>query len=615
MRWRDVVRAALVAGLLGLLAARSEAAVNAWLNSDTVAPGDTLQLTLERDGRTGAEPDLSPLRRDFDVLGTSRSSSIQIVNGSASSSTQVMVSLAPKRSGKLTVPAIAWGSEHSDPLTLNVASAAGGNGASGAAPGAGGEVFLSTKVDPGQPYVQSAVQVTVRVYTAEPLYQAGLELPGSDDVLIQQIGSDEHGTAERNGRDYRVITRHYVLFPQHSGAMKLPGAVLSAQVASRQSGAASLFGNDPFFKDFFGQSAFGGMTARPIRVHGDPIALQVRPRPAGAAASYWLPARHVTLTSQWNPDALRARAGDPLTVTLHLQAEGLTAAQLPDLSALLHVPGGLKVYPDQARLHNATRNGTVLGSRDQSIALIADQPGHFTLPAFTLHWWDTQADRPREISLPARSLVIVPAPGQSSTPSAGAAPGPLPARTPEPHAAASPVTARSPSSSPAAGAPAAGPAPGRASPSEGAAHGPWPWISGSAIALWLATLVAWYLSRRRPSTSGGPTPRGAARPRLKRDDPRTVLRAACRDNDALAARRSLLAWAAEVWPESPPGGLKALGERLQEPERAALLRDLDRACYAGGGWQGEAFAAAFRDLPPGDRKSSRGDRELAPLYH
>src|SRR3546814_16259704 len=67
-------------------------------------PGESVQLNLERDGSGGAEPDLSPLKKDFDVLGRSSGSSIQIINGSISRHKRVRVTLSPKRSGPVTMP-------------------------------------------------------------------------------------------------------------------------------------------------------------------------------------------------------------------------------------------------------------------------------------------------------------------------------------------------------------------------------------------------------------------------------------------------------------------------------------------------------------------------------
>src|SRR3546814_20460791 len=83
-------------------------------------PGESVQLNLERDGSGGAEPDLSPLKKDFDVLGRSSGSSIQIINGSISRHTSVRVTLSPKRSGTLTIPPISWGREQTRALQITV---------------------------------------------------------------------------------------------------------------------------------------------------------------------------------------------------------------------------------------------------------------------------------------------------------------------------------------------------------------------------------------------------------------------------------------------------------------------------------------------------------------
>jgi hypothetical protein len=453
-------------------------------------------------------------------------------------------------------------------------------------------VFIETTIESKDPFVQAAVKATVRVYTAEQLYQAGLDLPASGDVLVQQIGADQNRTLEKNGQQYQVYERHYLLFPQRSGHVSLPGAVLAAQVRTRL--RLSPFGSDPF-SDLFGSSGVFG-NARPIRVHGDPIELDVRPRPANVSSSYWLPARRVSLTGQWRPDPLEAHVGDPVTLELHLRAEGLTAAQLPDLSSMLSLPAGLKAYPDQAKLNNAPQGDTIVGTRDQNVALIADQAGQYSLPALKVVWWDTQANEAREESLPARSLNILPAAGGSSTSPAPGLPEPAPA-------AQAPLAAAASAPSPAA-------RPNR---------NPWPWISLGLGCLWLATLLAWWTTRQRRSrqpTSAGAPRMGTAHEEASRA--RNLFRAACQRNDALSARRYLLAWAAAAWTDTPwageQAGLRAVAARLGDERLTALLSDLDRACFAGAAWRGAALGAALRDLPMPPRGTRAGANPLAPLY-
>lgn len=676
-RWLATVSFAVAAGLtLALSSTPTHAALKAWLDSNQVAPGDSVQLTLEYEGQTSSEPDLTPLERDFDVLGSNRTTTLEILNGSSSAKTQLTITLSPKHAGRLIVPALAWDGQRSSALELDVSGSAAAGSGSGVGTGSGApsagaasrgrQVFLETQFAPSQPYVQAAVTLTVRLYTREALYSPRISFSGTRDVVIRQVGADETGSVSRGGQSYEVVTRHYVLFPQHSGHLSLPGPELDAQVALGNPADSAL--NDPF-AGFFGPTPFGNVlsTVKPIRLHGDPIALDVRPRPAGAVGSYWMPASEVTLQSVWHPASLQAQAGDPVTIDLDLQAVGLTAAQLPDLSQLLQLPAGLKAYPDEAKLSDAARGVSVVGTRTQSIALIADQPGRFTIPALRLEWWDTRSNQAREVTLPPRTLVVAPAAGSplstQSSPSpqvsapaaAGAASA---ARTPAPAATASsrPGAATAPTAAAPASAPRAGPQAPGALLGRHLLAGRLVWVGVSAaLALaWLVTLGAWLRSRKRvepasgrrrwrrtqpshpdsafaasqpgqggreasPGEGLGATPEAGRRSTPASLVPgaataRAAFRLACRRNEAAGARRHLLAWVRAAWPESAPTGLNALAKQVDDPSLAALIQALDRACYAGEPWSGEALDAALADLPRPKRGSADQSSDLAPLY-
>jgi hypothetical protein len=430
--------------------------------------------------------------------------------------------------------------------------------------------------------------LTVRVFAAAPISHADLEFPSTSDAVLRQTGSDSTGTATRNGQSYQVVIRHYLLFPQHSGTLSLPGPTLSGEMSA---GRRQADPNDPFSAFFGGGTPFGGLfaTAKPIRVHGDPIELQVQPRPAGAGATYWLPARNVTLDARWQPTELRAHVGDPVTVTLHLQAEDLTAAQLPDLSGLWTLPPGLRAYPDEPKLKDTPRGDTVVSDREQTIALIADQPGQFALPELRVSWWDTRTNQLRQTQLPARTLTVEPAAG-----------GKPPATT----------TAR-PRSQPAV----PGPAPTPASPQGRPVLSPWAWVSLAMALLWIVTLAVWLYFRRRrtpPAASNVRPPQPAAE--RSQSDPQAAFRAACRANDPAAARTNVLLWANLKTSGERISGLNALASRLDNPALTALLRSLDRACYRGGDWDGAALADVLSRQSLEDPAPSNKTRALAPLY-
>ena len=170
----------LLLSLVGCAAAAQALAdVKASLDASQIAVGETVQLTLEHDGQYQPVSPIS-LRcgQESDILGTSSSTIIQLVNGSASEKTQVVLTLAPKITGHLTIPPLSWNGEQSQPLSLDV-TGPGGTGQPGAAGApAAAAVFMETSASPQQPYVEGAVHLTVRLFMAEPLYHANLQTAG-----------------------------------------------------------------------------------------------------------------------------------------------------------------------------------------------------------------------------------------------------------------------------------------------------------------------------------------------------------------------------------------------------------------------------------------------------
>jgi hypothetical protein len=449
-----------------------------------------------------------------------------------------------------------------------------------AAPPGSPRVLIETHVSSDHPYVQAAARVTVRILSARALYHADLELQGTADVLVHEVGADDRSSVKRGGRSYDVLTRHYLVFGQRSGELRLPGPVLSAEVLTRAGRS------NPYYNpggQAYSPYGYGSMiSVVPFLLRGKDIVLDVRPRPAAAVGSYWLPARQVTLTRQWNQSSAQIHVGDALALDLTVQADGLTAEQLPDLSALLTVPSGLRAYPDEPKLDDFSQGDSLIGRREQSIALIPSGPGEFTLPALELRWWDTAHDVERTVAVPAKTVVVLPSAGAAASTASGAAPATPPAGGPQ---LSSALWARD----------------------------PWTWVALALALAWMATLGAWYASRRRGRPRRVSTePPVTEPPRASRS--RAAFIAACRESDPRAARRHLLAWADAVWPSSAPRGLNELARRIGDAQTRRLLRELDRACYAGEEWRGEPLMQALSVLPALRRRVAGSPAALAPLY-
>jgi hypothetical protein len=591
---KKAIYALTLALLAALLSQPALATTSASLDRTHVALGDTVQLLVQTDASTDKQPDIAPLQRDFNVLGSSHGSSTQIINGQVSSQMQVRLLLSPKHAGTLQIPPLSWGAEQSAALELTVGANANAQSPNDDGPTDAAPVAMSATLDQKHPYVQSSVVLTLRLYVGVPLSQASLDMPSSADVLVKQLGEDTQTTESRNGRSYQVIERKYLLIPQRSGQISLKGPTLNALVQDAHM---------PDINAFFG-NAFGNMplprmmgASRPLSLSASTITMDVQPRPAAATGANWLPAQKLTLEENWRPDNAPVHVGEPLTRHLRLSALGLTGAQLPDLGQLMVVPDGFKPYPDQAKTDDSVRNGTMQGSRDQDIALIASQPGHYELPALKVAWWDTVANVQREATLPARRLDVLPAVGGQAAPPPPVANNP-PATLPTQNTPGKTLHVDWPTASLLA------------------QTSVWPWVSLVLALLWLGTAWAWWRARRTRTVSA-PTPAGTS-PAARVADVSTSqalseLQRACRDNDAQAARQALIHWATGFWPDSPPRGLQAISQRLADPRYTEALQQLDRACYTGSAWQGETLALAFAQ-PPRQAKVDQVKSVIPNLY-
>src|SRR5690606_17254443 len=144
------------------------------------------------------------------------------------------------------------------PLTLHVSAAA-------PAPArAGGVVFIEAEADATSPYVQQAVGYTVRLYYATSLISGQLDQDPPEGATLQRVGEDMQYQREIAGRRYTVVERRYLLIPERSGALTIPGARFRGQ------------GMGGFFDDLFGDGR------RELNARGPSQALQVRPVPANA---------------------------------------------------------------------------------------------------------------------------------------------------------------------------------------------------------------------------------------------------------------------------------------------------------------------------------------------
>ena len=541
--------------------------VQATLDRDSVALGETvtLNLRIQGDASNVAMPDFSVLNSDFDVMGTSQNSSLSIVNGTATSELTLGVVLRPRHAGVLTIPAMDIAGSRTVRLQVNVGAAAPAAADSGAA--ANRDIFMESQVEPDQAYVGQQLSYVVRLFFATSISSGTLDAPQVSGLQVSRSGDDSNYAVERGGRQYHVLERRFALVPQHAGRIDIPPLNFQGVV---------LDPNDP--DSFFG-------ARKPVSANAPPVSINVKPAPANWGSTAWLPARALRLTLDGLPGGKDSiRVGQPLNLTMTLQATGLPAETLPALS--LPPLDGATVYPDKALTTSRNDGPWVVGQRQQAFAIVPGRAGRLTIPATSVKWWDVLNDRMAVAEVPARQFMVLPAIGATDVHTAGTA------------VASSTGVPTSPT----------------AVAATTAADLQWRWIAIGSLALWLLSMLGWLLWRRCRRTRPTPVSASASGPASAREAQQAFLLAA-RGADPAAQARNLLAWARAERP-----AVQHLGElsaMLADEKQRAAIASLQQRHYATGfaAAKDPSLAAFFR-RGFNWRVEGKGneDGDLPPLY-
>ena len=360
------------------------AGLGASVDRSQLSTGETVELTLESSDVTlFGKPDLSSLEPLFEVRGTRQVNQPTTLNGETQATTRWIITLLPKQTGTVVIPALQLGEFSSEPIELQVAPDQVQESPSTLEP-----VFIEASLDQDTVYVQAQAILTLRVYHSVSLYDDSSVTPLQiAEARVEQLG--ESRTYEKLINDVRhgVIEVRYAIYPQHSGVLSIPPQVFSATLVDTQSGQ-------------------GPKSGKLLRITSAENHLNVKAKPADYPADTpWLPARSLTLGESWSPEPDRSQVGDSLTRSLTLKAEGLASSQLPPLPAT--DVNGLRRYPDQPQMSNQNTDHGLIGIREDREALVPTRSGTIELPAVDVVWWNTQEDRLAHSSLPARTLHIL----------------------------------------------------------------------------------------------------------------------------------------------------------------------------------------------------------------
>jgi hypothetical protein len=545
---------------------------SATVDRSRVAANESFTLKLTWQGQAMSAPDFSPLEKDFDILSRQQQSQLSLGFGSGNqSTTEWVLSLMPKRAGKLTIPALDFKGVQSNPLSIEVTQAKAASDSSQA-------IFVETEVDKDSVVVQSQIIMTLRLNTSvriSSLDIGNLELPNAKVVKIDESQYQKL----INGRDHIVVEVKYAIFPEQAGPLTIPALRIDGVVPDRR---------DPF-GGLGGSTFFGG--GRTFHLKSEAKTIQVDPMPAEAQGHSWFPAKGVSVSERWSDRSKSIAVGEPITRSITITAQGLTGAQIPPLD--MASSDRVRLYPDQPEISETLSSSGVLGTRTESVAIVPTEPGQITLPATTLTWWDTASNSLKETRLDAVTLDVSPAvsPAQSQ---------PL-ATSPEANSAESAEDETTAESGPLAG--------NRL-------------LTASLVINLILLIMLFALAasgrKRRIRTHVTQTPTAPSPEKLEKAAFEKLRQGATAEPAQF--RQRLLQWAALFWREDSPSTLNEIAHLAGSPELKNLFANLDNSLYGKAtesvdtGAILNALEAVRKAGPRAHQPGGKMSSTLRPLY-
>ena len=374
--------------LLGLLliVCGAQAQITVQTDARSIHETDSLEIQVQATGMNLDAPDFSPIERDFEILSSRSNSQYRSVNGRVDAWTRWTLTAKPKRTGRLTIPALELDGHHSEPVRVTVKPLDANVRAALDA-----LVFFELEVTPEPVYVQAQLLLVRRLFYADgaQLYGDMPAPPDIQDAIVESLGQARATTATREGRRYSVIEQRYAVFPERSGTITIPAAAVSGSVRLP--------------REFDMRRRTG------VRVQSEVLTIDVLPIPSGyPAAAAWLPARRVELIEAWDAGPQIA-LGTPVERTLIVRAEGTVASIIPPLDVGL--PDSIRGYPAPPELRDSLLGEGegaegLVGTRTESMSLVPGTPGPARLPPVSLTWFDTATEVVREARIGAHALQV-----------------------------------------------------------------------------------------------------------------------------------------------------------------------------------------------------------------
>ncbi|OZY85808.1 hypothetical protein CBP51_01815 [Cellvibrio mixtus] len=550
--------------------------LTASVDRDTLGLEETFTLVLRYDEQINASPDYELLQKDFDILNTQSGTQMSIINGNMEASTEWKIALAPKRIGTLLIPSFTIDGAISDAIPITV------EGKSRTPKSSDSQVTVEIETSKDSAYVQEQIIVTLRLYTTVGLSGIDLQPLKVKDALVIQLDEKQYQT-KINGRPGAVVETRYALFPQQSGELLIPAVLYQVSLDS---------GQRDLWDRFYGNSQ-----SNLLRLRTEEQRLTINPAPATSNQN-WLPANKVDLIEHWSASIDSLKVGEPITRTITIKADGLTAGQISPLQ--LPTVDGLTFYSDQAQTDDQKTTQGIIGSRIETIAIVPTKAGRFTLPETAVSWWDTNKQTLQTATLPAVTLNV----GSGAMSPDNMAPSTNTSAEEEEQSTSVPLNTDLSS----------------IAPQETTVSARTPvWLYVSNLLTLLATVffaLRYWQAKRDLAQGHNKKHQQQVAENESEAAAWSQLKRAMADKNLPQLRKAIVSWSQIYWSDATLTGLQAIAQRAESPALAEAFQQLDTAIFsnAANTMDSENLLQLLANLRRRKFKTTANGEPLQPLY-
>ncbi|MBV34522.1 MAG: hypothetical protein CMP47_03585 [Rickettsiales bacterium] len=519
-----------------------------------------LRVQVEDPATLNAGINLDFLPNDIQVRARQEFNNSIIINGQYRSQMGWDFELLAENAGTFTIPALSIGSERSKPFTIRILPEESGFDNPDSA-----KIKLRANLSDEEVYVQQQLIFTVRIYRSVVTRNQNITPIRVTNALVEQLGDNKTFNFIKNDKSFRVIEQRYAIFPQQSGDMVIEPITYSATILD----------------DSNNSSPWQRSQLKPISLSTQKYTVKVKPKPEGAAEP-WLPASSLELTAEWQPSNQTFTVGEPAQLDFIIKGSGLLKTQLPTVT--FPEQDGITIYRDTPQYHQRFNRFGVNSYHLEKVVVIPSKAGEVSLPEIKIPWWNVETDQQEFATLEAKTIQVARSQKQvtQNTQQAVVPEQQKPAieQAKKQEDKQQPVTTDS---------------------SEG--HDYWKYASIILAAIWLLTLLLWFIKRNRNTVASELSSQNS-HTRVIDETPshlKSIIKSAAANN-AKSTEKRLNNWLKNQADLNHVTSIVQLEKYCRQTEQDPLaneLQDLQQALYSANyqkPWNGQDLARLLPTL-------------------